>query len=103
METPLPQPPRQLVLALDGSEHSQAGIQLIADLPLPQGSRLTAVTVYSAGGPAVSIALQASFRQRARSIFEGRKLEVDTQVLEGHPAGKNRICSLWAPRGCGRP
>lgn len=80
------QSPRQIVLALDGSEHSQAGIQFIADLPLPSGSQLTAVTVYSAGGPAVSIALQASFRQRARTIFEGRQLEVDTQVLEGHPA-----------------
>jgi len=80
------QQPRQIVLALDGSEHSQAGIKLIADLPLPTGSRLTAVTVYSAGGPAVSIALQASFRQRARELFKGSPLEIETQVLEGHPA-----------------
>ena len=80
------QQPRHIVLALDGSEHSQAGIQLIADLPLPPGSKLTAVTVYSAGGPAVSIALQASFRQRSHGIFQDRQVEVETQVLEGHPA-----------------
>jgi len=86
MSSTVAQQPRQLVLALDGSEHSQAGIQLIADLPLPAGSRLTAVTVFSAGGPAVSIALQASFRQRAIGIFQGKQLEIDTQVLEGHPA-----------------
>jgi nucleotide-binding universal stress UspA family protein len=77
---------RQIVLALDGSEHSQAGIRLIADLPLPPGSQLTALTVYSAGGPAVSIALQASFRQKVREIFKDRDLMIDTQVLEGHPA-----------------
>ena len=77
---------RQIVLALDGSEHSQAGIKLIADLPLPSGSQLTALTVYSAGGPSVSIALQASFRQRVREIFKDRDLNIDTQVLEGHPA-----------------
>jgi nucleotide-binding universal stress UspA family protein len=77
---------RQIVLALDGSEHSQAGMNLIADLPLPPGSQLTALTVYSTGGPAVSIALQASFRQKVRAIFKDRELMIDTQVLEGHPA-----------------
>ncbi len=76
-----------VLMADDGSQHAQAAVDLLGDLPLPPKSRVTVLRVFTPGQidalPAFEKAVEAT---RLRISQEG--IRVKAQVLLGHPAEK---------------
>ncbi len=77
--------PLNILLGVDGSEHSVASARLLCDLPLQEGSLITALSVLtplqSPGKAALLTALE-----RVAAILQGKGIEVKTGLLHGHPA-----------------
>jgi nucleotide-binding universal stress UspA family protein len=76
--------PVKILLAVDGSEHSQGAAHLVRDLPLPAGSRVTVVGVLEPRRPPGRAALMAASDQ-AVQILDGLQAEVQTGLLHGDP------------------
>jgi nucleotide-binding universal stress UspA family protein len=77
----------RILLADDGSQHSRAAIQILCDLPLPQDTQITAVSVFTP--------LQASDHESFRKSLEATKeclrdkgLKINTELILGYPAEK---------------
>ncbi len=85
MSTPKLHSALNIVLAVDGSEHSLAAAQLVRDLPLPPGSRVTALAVLSARQTPGQAALLAALDQ-VRTILQDTPTTVESVLLHGHPA-----------------
>ncbi|UCH60039.1 MAG: universal stress protein [Anaerolineales bacterium] len=77
--------PLDILLGVDGSEHSIAAARLLCDLPLQPGSSITALSVLaptqSPGKAALLTALE-----RVATILQSEGIEVKTGLLHGHPA-----------------
>jgi nucleotide-binding universal stress UspA family protein len=76
-----------ILLADDGSPHSQAAIQLLCDLPLPPDAHITAVSVFTP--------LQVSDHEVLRKSLDATKaclydkgMHIDTEFMLGYPAEK---------------
>lgn len=74
-----------ILLADDGSEHSQAAISLLCDLPLSRTSKVTSVCVMSVREGWASARGRAVLDQ-ARKRFEERAIQVETILQVGNPA-----------------
>jgi nucleotide-binding universal stress UspA family protein len=78
-------PPLNILLAVDGSAHARAAVQLLGGLPLPSSSQVTAVGVvtprHTPGQEALSTALIET-----QMILGGTGVRVTTELLYGHPA-----------------
>jgi len=77
--------PLKIILAVDGSEHSLAAVQLVRDLPLPPGSQVTAVGVLTPRQTPHRSWLLAALDQ-AQTILQGSQAKAYTGLLHGHPA-----------------
>ena len=80
-------PPFKILLANDGSEHSQAAIQLITDLPDHHLFSIVAISVL----PQRQISEQDKFIEvltQAKDQLEKEDFVVSTELLIGHPAEK---------------
>ncbi|GIK42905.1 MAG: hypothetical protein BroJett011_67380 [Chloroflexota bacterium] len=79
MIAPKNQPPLQILLAVDGSEHTEAAVQLLCHLPLPPGSHVIAAGVVTPHRkPAATLReVQLLLRDKVRTTME---------CLSGHPA-----------------
>jgi nucleotide-binding universal stress UspA family protein len=75
-------PPLQILLAVDGSEHTRAAAQLLCSLPLPAGSHVTAAGVD--GQRSGHGELSATLRELQRFLKD--KVRTTTECLSGHPA-----------------
>jgi nucleotide-binding universal stress UspA family protein len=77
--------PVRILLAVDGSEHSQAALRLLCDLPLPPQSQVTAVSVivprHGRDRPLLEAALQ-----QARILLGEKGVAVETFLGSGHPS-----------------
>lgn len=76
-----------ILLADDGSPHSQAAIRLLCDLPLPAETKITAITVFTP----LQSSDHARFRQSletTRACLLDKGLEVSTELQLGYPAEK---------------
>ncbi|HEX7974695.1 MAG TPA: universal stress protein [Anaerolineales bacterium] len=85
-DTPQLQHPLNIMLAIDGSEHSRAAISLLCDLPLPANSTITALAVLDPQHTAKRMTLMAILDE-TQSILQGKGVEVATGILHGSPAG----------------
>jgi nucleotide-binding universal stress UspA family protein len=74
-----------VLLAVDGSEHAQAAARLVADLPLPAGSEVTAVAVHTPRETPRRSALLAAL-DNAEAILRRADVNVCSGLLHGHPA-----------------
>lgn len=79
------QHPQTVVLAVDGSEHAYAAIQLLRSLPLSGDCRIHALSVL--------IPRQAQFAtsftqilEQTQAAFAGSAAEVHTELIAGYPA-----------------
>jgi len=79
------QSPMKILLAVDGSEHSQAATSLLCDLPLPSGSLIYSLSVLSPLHTYQRPVLEAALEQ-ASSTLQTTNLDVTTELLVGHPA-----------------
>ncbi|MDD5466826.1 MAG: universal stress protein [Anaerolineales bacterium] len=77
--------PFHILLADDGSEHAKAAIQWICDLPLPSGSRVEVLTVFTPRQIDSHLAFQANLENTQKRLQE-RGLEVETELKAGSPA-----------------
>jgi nucleotide-binding universal stress UspA family protein len=74
-----------VILAVDGSEHSTAAARLLRDLPLPGASSITVLAVL-VPRDASSHALLEQALADAKAILGDRKSTVKTEMLTGYPA-----------------
>jgi nucleotide-binding universal stress UspA family protein len=74
-----------ILIADDGSEHSQAARQLIYDLPLDESSSITIATVVASDKTANSTYYSVGMDKIAEP-FRDKGIEVTTELLIGHPA-----------------
>lgn len=84
MSMPDHHPPLQILLAVDGSDHTQAAIQLLCHLPLPPGSRVIAAGVLASRRQAGQEALVAAVKETQLLLWD--KVRTTTEWLYGHPA-----------------
>lgn len=76
--------PMRILLAIDGSEHAYAALELIRDLPIPTGSEITIAAVLIPRDAANHAGLQAVLDQ-SQSKLKREDLEVKTELLVGYP------------------
>jgi len=74
-----------ILLAVDGSEHSRAATQLLCDLPLTPASSITALAVLVPREASGHAALEAALEE-TRLIFHGKGVQVSTELLTGYPS-----------------
>jgi len=75
----------RILLAIDGSEHSLAGAELIRNLPLAAGSQIMAMAVLTPRHTPGRAALQSAL-DKTQTILNMPTARVDTGFLHGHPA-----------------
>ena len=78
---------KNILLADDGSSHSRAAVDLIADLPHPSDCVVTAIRVFTPLQTSEQDAMDAAL-QSTRALLERRKLNVKTEFLLGYPSAK---------------
>ena len=79
--------PFHILLADDGSSHSQAAIELIKSLPLASGSEIHAVTVFTPRQISEHEQLRAHVLKSRESLL-GADLKVTANLMLGYPAEK---------------
>ena len=74
-----------LILAVDGSEHSAAAARLVRDLPLPRESSITVLAVLMPRNASEHAALEKALAD-TKEILGEIKPSVKTELLTGYPA-----------------
>jgi nucleotide-binding universal stress UspA family protein len=74
-----------VILAVDGSEHSSAAARLLRDLPLPYGSRINVLAVLVPRNASDHANLEQALAD-SKAILSGVKANVETELLTGYPA-----------------
>jgi nucleotide-binding universal stress UspA family protein len=75
----------KVLLADDGSQHSQAASELVGNLPLPPGSTVTVVGVLTPRDSSEHEYRHTSLAKK-RSFFESKGFETTYELLVGQPA-----------------
>ncbi|HEX9616432.1 MAG TPA: universal stress protein [Anaerolineales bacterium] len=76
-----------IILAVDGSEHSFAAAHLLHDLPLGAGSTITALAVLVPRDASSHAQLQDALEQ-TRNLLQEKGVTVKTELLTGYPAAE---------------
>lgn len=74
-----------ILLAIDGSEHALAAVNLICDLPLMPESSITALAVSDVPSSPRKASLQAALAG-AETLLRGKGFTVQSGLLQGNPA-----------------
>ncbi len=74
-----------ILLADDGSEHSQAAANLLCDLPLSADSHIKVLRVFAPSDAGNLWFYEKGLKKTATSLCENGK-EVESEILAGHPA-----------------
>jgi len=77
--------PMNLILAVDGSEHSTAAARLVHDLPLPKESSITVLAVLMPRNASDHAGLEQALVDTSE-ILRDMKSTVKTELLTGYPA-----------------
>lgn len=85
MIVPRLQHPANVLLGVDGSEHCQAAVALLKDLPCVASSRVRMMSVWSGRSQAERARLEAALRQ-SEAELSGGCAEIATELCQGHPA-----------------
>jgi nucleotide-binding universal stress UspA family protein len=74
-----------ILLAVDGSEHSRAATRLLCDLPLTPGSSIQALAVLVPRDASSHADLEAALEEAAGTLGE-KGVRVSTELLTGYPS-----------------
>jgi nucleotide-binding universal stress UspA family protein len=85
MKPHFPHLPLNILLGVDGSEHSLAAARLVRDLPLPADSNVTVLGVLTPRRTIGRVPLQAALEE-ACTILLSDNVDAITGLLHGHPA-----------------
>lgn len=77
--------PHNILLAIDGSKHSQSAIDLLCNIPLAADSTVTALAVLDTPHTLRRSLLTVALED-AQTRLQGRGFTVNTGLLHGHPA-----------------
>ena len=75
----------RILVAVDGSEHALAGVNLLHDLPLPAGSQVTVMAVFIPRNASYYTEFE-HFVEQAQARLKDQPWQVNTEVLAGNPA-----------------
>ena len=78
---------RNILLADDGSPHSRAAVELIADLPHPPDCVVTALRIFTPLQTPEQAAMEAALMATRNQLAE-KGLSVNTEFLLGYPSAK---------------
>jgi len=76
-----------ILLADDGSEHSQAAVKLLGDLPLDEQSHIMALRVFTPSDTSNVWALEKALKATEEALQSQGK-QVESDLVLGHPAEK---------------
>ena len=76
---------QSLILAIDGSEHASAAVQLIRNLPIPKECKITVITVLIPRNAQHHAALK-HLLESTQNAFREDGREIETALLTGYPA-----------------
>lgn len=74
-----------IILAVDGSDHSLAATRFLHDLPLPNESKITILAVLIPRDASGHAALESALEQ-AKEMIMGKSVQVTAELLTGYPA-----------------
>lgn len=77
---------RNLLLAVDGSEHANAATHLIKDLPLTEDCRIDVISVLIPRNAQYHVYLEEVLAQIKANLEENHPQKVSTHLLTGYPA-----------------
>jgi nucleotide-binding universal stress UspA family protein len=78
---------RNILLADDGSPHSRAAVELIADLPHPPDCVVTALRIFTPLQTSEQAAMEAAL-MTTRNLLAEKGLNANTEFLLGYPSAK---------------
>ena len=76
---------KNILLAVDGSQHALAACNLLCDLPLPAESTIHVVSVLIPRHAAEQFYILKAILNQTRVMLEGKGREVTTELLTGYP------------------
>ena len=76
-----------ILLADDGSQHAQAAVQLLRELPLPAKSRVYVLRVFPPGQSFAVGQMERDLKRTEEQLLGG-ELRVDAELVLGYPAEK---------------
>ena len=77
----------KILLADDGSQHAQAAVRLLLDLPLPPKSRVSVLRVFQPGQIDALRQMEQSLKRTEDQLLEGG-IQVKSDLVLGYPAEK---------------
>lgn len=77
--------PLNILIGIDGSEHSRAAVEMLCDLPAPPQSKVLALAVFSPRQLEKHDMLQEALHQ-AEARFEATGWQIETELKAGYPA-----------------
>ncbi len=81
-------PTRNILLAIDGSDHAQAAVKLIQNLPLPETCHIAIVTVVIPRNAHLTHTALEQLMAQTKNLFQNAGRAVSTHMLSGNPASK---------------
>lgn len=78
--------PLNILLAVDGSEHSLAATQFVHDLPLPLGSRVSVLSVLIPREAGLKTYALEHFLEQVVDMLQDKAVEVSSRLISGNPA-----------------
>jgi nucleotide-binding universal stress UspA family protein len=85
MYVPRKTAPLNILLGIDGSDHSQAAVKLLSDLPIAPGSKIWALSVFSPRQLEKHASLKEAL-ERTKDTFEKLGWDIDIELKTGNPA-----------------
>lgn len=85
MPNPKISPTRNIILAIDGSQHATSAVQFIRGLPLPETCKITAISVLIPRN-AQHYAILKTLLDQTKTLFQEDGREIETHLLTGYPA-----------------
>lgn len=78
--------PLKILLAVDGSDHAQAAVDMLCKLPMSKGSSITALSVLIPREAGVKYAPMKSILEHTKARMAEVGLDVTTELMAGYPA-----------------
>ena len=81
-----PQPPtRNLLLAVDGSDHASAATQFVCELPLPENCQINIISVLIPRNAQYHVVLEEVLLRTMEHLREHHANQIYTHLLTGYP------------------
>jgi nucleotide-binding universal stress UspA family protein len=77
---------RNLLLAIDGSEHADSAIQFVCAMPLPENCQINIISVLVPRNAQYHVVLEKVLESAKEQLQKHNNIQVHSQLLTGYPA-----------------